>query len=193
MVSGYGQSSQKRVLLQQIAALKVYGDYVQKGYSIAKKGLRTISDVKDGELNLHSLFYTALKTVNPGVRNYEKVAAIIALQVKIFGQYNAMSGLLYDDLFYGDEQDYIERVFARLLEDCDANLVALTDLITDTFLEMSDADRLARIDALYGQMLDNYSFSRHFADQAIALKKAREREHKDINSSKSLYHPNQQP
>ena len=33
-------ATQKKYLLQQIAALQVYIGYVQKGYSIAKKGLK---------------------------------------------------------------------------------------------------------------------------------------------------------
>jgi len=185
--NGHTQSSQKKVLLQQIAALKMYGNYVHKGYTIAKKGLKTIGEVKNGELNLHSIFYSALKTVNPQVRDYEKVAGIISLQLKITKQYNAISGLLYDDLFYGDEAAYIERVFTRLLEDCDAGLDTLLDLLTDSSLEMGDADRLARIDALYRQMLDNYTFSRHFGDEVTALGRARGREQKDVHSTRNLY------
>ena len=48
MTDLYGQLKQRKVLLQQIAALKVYTDYAQKGYSEAKKGLTTIGDFKGG-------------------------------------------------------------------------------------------------------------------------------------------------
>jgi uncharacterized membrane protein YobD (UPF0266 family) len=46
-------ATQKKYLLQQIAALQVYIGYMQQGYSIAKQGLNTISDVNNGEYNLH--------------------------------------------------------------------------------------------------------------------------------------------
>lgn len=49
-------ATQKKYLLQQIAALQVYIGYVQKGYSIAKEGLSAISDIKHGEFKLQRLF-----------------------------------------------------------------------------------------------------------------------------------------
>lgn len=187
------QSSQKKVLLQQIAALKVYGNYVHKGYSIAKKGLNTISDLKEGEFNLHSVFFTALKTVSPTIRNYEKVAGILALQLKIMKQSDAISGLLYDDLYLGDEREYVQRVLGRLLEDCDANLEVLLEVLSDTTLEMDDADRMTRIDTLYSQMLDNYTFSKSFGDETTILLKSRQQEQRDIQTGRVLRQLNPQP
>ena len=83
MTDLYGQLKQRKVLLQQIAALKVYTDYAQKGYSEAKKGLTTIGDFKRGEFNLHSDYFNSLKTVNPKIKTYAKVGEIIAVQLKI--------------------------------------------------------------------------------------------------------------
>ena len=42
-------ATQKKYLVQQIASLKVYIDYLEKGYNITEKGLNTISDLKNGE------------------------------------------------------------------------------------------------------------------------------------------------
>ncbi len=53
---------QKKSLLQQIAALKVYIDYAQKGYSIAKEGLTLIGNIKNREFDLHSKYISSLKT-----------------------------------------------------------------------------------------------------------------------------------
>lgn len=189
----YAQSKQIRVLLQQIAALKVYGDYVHKGYSIAKKGLKTISDLKDGELGLHTIFYTALKTVNPNISNSYKVATILELQLKIMKENSAVSGLLYDDLFHGTETDYIERVFGRLMKDCDAHLDALLDILSDNSLEMDDAARIEGIDGLYEQMLDNYTFSKNFSAEVTQLLKVRQRDKKDITTGRILTGTTPQP
>ena len=43
-----------------------------------------------------------------------------------------------DDLFHGDEVDYIKRVFERLIENCDTNLDELLTIVTDGKLEMKD-------------------------------------------------------
>lgn len=183
----YSQPGQKKVLVKQIAALRVYGEFLSKGYSIAKKGLKTIGDFKNGELNLHSTFYSALKKVNPTIRNYEKVGSIVEVQLKITKQCNILENLLSDDLFYGDEVEYAKRVLVRLINDCDDSFKVLLLIISDASLEMDDGERLKRIDVLYEQMLDNYTFSKHFSTEVTTLLKSRERDHKDINNSRLLY------
>ncbi|RYJ44307.1 hypothetical protein [Flavobacterium beibuense] len=182
----FGQSSQKKVLLQQIAALKVYGGYVQKGYSIARKGLNTISDFKDGEFSLHSTFFSALATVNPNIAGYDKIAKIIGLQLKILKQRQEASDLLYDDLYLGNERQYAERVFGRLMADCRENLDQLLVVLSDSSLVMEDSDRLARIDYLHGRMLDNYAFSKSFSAELEVLLASRQQDQNDINKGRVL-------
>ena len=55
------KKTQKKYLLQQIAALKVYISYAKKGYNIVSSGINTIRDIKKGELNLHNNFYNRSK------------------------------------------------------------------------------------------------------------------------------------
>jgi len=178
----YAQSGQRKVLLQQIAALKVYIDYAKKGYDIARKGLKVIGEVKEGEFNLHSDYFTSLGIVNPAVRDYVRVAETIALELRImdlkadFITHIGTSLLLTDD-----EQDYIIRVFEKLEEDCLARLQELDALISNGSLEMSDEERLTRIGLLYNAMLDNYTFCKSFTAEISALVHARERDHKDID------------
>jgi hypothetical protein len=43
------KKTQIKYLLQQIAANKVYIEYIEKGYNIARKGLQTIHDIKKGD------------------------------------------------------------------------------------------------------------------------------------------------
>lgn len=70
------QAKQQRMLLEQIAALKVYIGYAQKGYSAVKKGLNTIGDFKRGEFNLHTDYLNSLKVVNPKIKKYARVTEI---------------------------------------------------------------------------------------------------------------------
>ena len=69
------KATQKKYLLQQIAALHVYSGYLSKGYSIAKDGLNTIKSIKNGDLLQHSNYFTSLVTVNPQIKRYKKVPA----------------------------------------------------------------------------------------------------------------------
>lgn len=179
--------TQKKYLLQQIAALQVYIDYAQKGYKIAREGLTTIGDITGGEFNLHGVFFNSLRMVNPEIRNYAKVADIMALQAKIVQDYsrtrNALGG---SDAFHGDELDYINRAFGRMLDNCEAVIDELITVTTDGQLEMKDDERMARIDKLYEQMQDNWAFCRSFGNRSKTLAVARMREKNDAITGRAL-------
>ncbi|WP_367753759.1 hypothetical protein [Flavobacterium sp. WC2430] len=187
MTDLYGQLKQRKVLLQQIAALKVYTDYAQKGYSVAKKGLTTIGDFKRGEFNLHSDYFNSLKTVNPKIKTYAKVGEIIAVQLKIIKNSSfIIKQVQWDDLFHGNEIAYIKRVVDRLIENCDGNLEELLTIVTDGQLEMKEEERMKRIDALYLNMLENYSFGESFTKQTRLMVLSRAKEKKDLKTSRDL-------
>ena len=188
MADMQAQRKQRKVLLQQIGALKVYIDAAQKGYSIAKKGLNTIGDLKRGEFTLHTNYLNSLKKVNPKIKRYTRVTEIIDLQLKILKNCNSTyQDLNNGDLFHGSEVPYIKRVFGRLMNDCDANLEELITVTTDGELEMKDDERMERIDRLYDTMMDNYSFFQSFNNQVKILSFSRGKENKEIQNSQVLY------
>lgn len=183
----YGQAKQAEVILKQIAALQIYIGYAQKGYSVAKKGLNTIGDFKRGEFNLHTDYFNSLKTVNPKIKKYARVAEIISLQVKIIKSYGTIYGQIQqDDLFHGDEVDYIKRVFDRLIENCDDSLEELFTIVTDGQLEMKDDERMKRIDAIYQNMLENHTFCESFSNQTRLMSLSRTKNTKEVKTSRAL-------
>lgn len=181
------KKTQKKYLIQQIAALQVYIGYAQKGYKIAKEGLNTIGGFTRGEFNLHTDYFNSLKSINPEVRRYVKVAEIIALQVKIIQNYNrTYRQLNSSDAFSGDELAYIGRVYSRLLDDCDKTLDELITITTDGKLEMKDDERIERIDKLYLDMQDKLTFSQSFSNDAKSLAASRLKDKSDVQTSRVL-------
>lgn len=181
------QEKQREELLKQIAAFKVYIEYAQKGYSIAKKGLNAISDFKRGELDLHADYFSSLNLINPQIKNYSRVAKIIALQVKILNSCNrTIKHINQNDLFHGNEVAYIKRVLERLITDCDIAVDELIAVLTQGKLEMKDDERLERIDKLYQSMKENYSFCEDFSNQTRMMSFSRSTENKDVKTSRVL-------
>ncbi len=177
-------ATQKKYLLKQIAGLQLYIGYVQKGYSIAKQGLNTISDIKHGEFNLHKQYFNSLKEVNPKIKNYSKVADIILLQMNIVKVYKeAAKQSKQSKSFSTNEITYINSVFERLLDDCTKTIDELITVTTSGQLEMKDDERLKRIDRLYNDMQTNYVFVQSFSDEAKLLAASRTREQNEIQSS----------
>ncbi|MGV8094846.1 MAG: hypothetical protein AB2L24_23590 [Mangrovibacterium sp.] len=189
------KKTQKKYLLQQVAALQVYIEYAEKGYSIAREGLTTIGGFTRGEFDLHNVFFTSLKTVNPEIRHYTRVADIISMQVWIVQYCNrTYRQLSAGDAFNDEELVYIRRVFGRLLDDCESTLDELITVTTDGELEMKDDERMARIDKLYLDMQDQYTFSRSFSNEAKIMAAVRLQEKTEVQTGQALYGlKNEQP
>jgi hypothetical protein len=178
---------QKKYLLQQIAALQIYIGYAQKGYQIAKEGLTTIGGFTRGEFNLHADYFNSLKVVNPEIKHYAKVAEIIGLQIKIVENYNSTYRKLKStNAFSNDELNYIRSTFSNLLDDCEKTLDELITVTTDGKLEMKDDERIARIDKLYLDMQDKFTFSNSFSNDAKLLAVSRIKEQTEVKTSRAL-------
>lgn len=186
-VSVQAQGKQRRMLLEQIAGLKVYIDYAQQGYSIAKKGLTVIGDLKQGEFTLHTDYLKSLTMVNPALKKYSRLGEIIVLQLKIIENYKqTYDAIQKGDLFHGSELAYVKRVFDRLLDNCSTTLEELIAVTTNDQLEMKDDERIKRIDVLYVTMMDNYSFCQSFNKQTKLLLLSRVKDVKEVQFARIL-------
>lgn len=182
------QAKWRKELLLQIAALQVYIGYAKKGYSVVKKGLNFIGDVKKGEVNLHSDYYKSLKKINPKIKKYSRVGEIIFLQIKIIKISNStFKYLKKDDLFNGNELDYIERSFGRLFQNCSRTLDELLIVTQDDNIEMKDDQRIKRIDGLYRIMMQDYTFCKTFSQETQSLLLSRHIQRNETELSRSLY------
>lgn len=188
------KKTQRRYLIQQIAALKVYAGYVREGYNIAKKGLNTIGSFKRGEFSLHTDFFNSLKTVNPKVKQSVKIGQIIELQLRMVQDYNRTVRQVRDGgMLSPDELEYLTRVFGRLMEDCSQTIDALTDVTTSGTLEMTDDERLSRIDTLHKDMEQKYGFLQGFVGDTKVLALSRKQEETNIKTSRALHGISHEP
>jgi len=175
-------------LLKQVAALQVYIEYAQEGYKIADRGLQTIGNIKNGEFNLHQDFFGALKGINPKLRNYVKVADIIAMQIRLVrAQKKYLDRVRRSDQFTEKEISYLVRVYTRLLEQSADNVEELTELIAANRYELSDQDRLKRIDALHTEMVDKCVFADWFGGEADLLAANRKKERQETKVVSDLF------
>jgi hypothetical protein len=183
-----GQAKQRKELILQIAALQVYIDYAKKGYSTVSKGLNFIGDARKGELNLHGDYFTSLLKITPKVRNYYKTVEIISMQFKIMKLCRkTLADLKTADLFHGNELDYIERSFEKLLWSCNQTLDQLLVITTDAELELKDDQRLERINLLHKTMLEDYNFCLTFCSEARLLSVSKTADKEDSKGLSELY------
>jgi len=178
------KKTQKKYLLQQIAALQVYSGYLKTGYGIAKGGLGNIGGYITNEYGLHSGYYQHLKTVNPAIKNNSQVNDILRWQQDILKQTAAIkkqAGLTTK------ENNYTAGVCKALLADCDANLHDLETVLSDDKTEMSDEERIRQIARLHAAMENNYRFAASFSSQLQIYVRSKQQEQNDQNTLKNLY------
>ena len=182
----YAQSDIK-AMLKQIALYIVYLEELKKGIDIARDGLTTIGEIKNGEFNLHNLFFSSLKSVNPKVAKYSKVAEIISDQLSIVASFKSLIQRLNSSgSMTVAEMTYIARVYDHISGECIKCLNDLIAVTTDDQLEMTDDERIKRIDGIYADMKDKYAFALHFANGVDKVALIRNRELYEIDLLKTL-------
>lgn len=188
--SSYCVIAQSRisVTIQQVAANAAVMADIKKGISIARDGLDFIGRAKNGEFNLHQLFFGSLKSINPKIAGWAKIADIITLQLQLLKNYKAHCKNLQDSRqFSASEMNYMLAVFSKLTEQAAAELQELITIITADKYQMSDDERMHHIEKLHREVQSDYDFEQHFSNEALILALQRKQENNEAENSTLLY------
>lgn len=181
------KKTQRKYLIQQIAALKVYLEYLKKGYKIVDKGLTTIGDIKDGTFTMDKDYVNSLKQVSPVVKNSPKLNEVIVYQNSIRKDlYKLVQDSRKDENLSSDEVEYIEEVYKNMLEECETSIDELIIITTSGEAEMKDDERLLRLDKVHDDMQDKYAFTQDFISGTRLLCVERAKEKNQIKRSEQL-------
>ena len=178
------KKTQQKYLLEQLVALKMYAGYLKKGYDIVGSGVGTVKDIKNGEFSLHSTFFSSLKSVNPVIRKNAKVVSIISLQISIV---TAFKSIDHNNGLRRSDEQYTSDVRNRVINNCLDDLEELLLVTTSGKLEMSDDERIERLDSIYERMRDKAAFTQSFIGEVNLLIHQRKNQQKSINHLRELY------
>ncbi len=173
--------------IQKLNQLRKILKELKAGYDILFKGYTTIKDISKGNFKLHEAFLDGLLEVSPAVKRYKRIAEIIDFQLKLVSEYRTAFGQFQSGKYFNkDELDYMERVYARLINQSLKNLDALTMVVTAKKMRMSDDERLSAIDKIHEEMQDKLVFLRHFNSTAATLGLQRAKVLVEVESSAQL-------
>ena len=179
-----------QTMIKQIGILATDYEEAKQGYDIIHSGLNTISEIKKGDFDLHSLFFTSLMNVNPAIKGYAKIADIIAMQSQILsGAKSNLSAFTSSSLFTKSELTYLSQVYSNLTDLTGADIDELTGIITDGDWQMTDSERLARIDDLFKRVTQKYEFLRAFSSQMQVRALQRQTNNNSIQNLSKLFSP----
>lgn len=177
------KKTQKKYLLNQIAALQVYIGYARQGYELVGSGLETVRAVTGGEFGLHEGFIYGLKAVSPLVKADPRVAEILDLQL---GMIRAFSGIQNLELS-ADQVLFVAEVAGNMMAECKADLEELLLVLTSGKLEMKEEERLARLGSIHARMQEKSAFSREFCGEASLVAFQRKMEVQAVDKLRRYY------
>ena len=177
------KKTQKKYLLEQIAALQIYIGYAKKGYDIVGSGIHAVKDVTNGEFSLHRNFFASLSLVNPAIKNSAAVGDIISGGLDVI---SVLKSWKVSEL-NAEDWAYVSLVKAKLFSECTSDLEELFMVITSGKLEMKDDERLGRLEKLRLSIQDKYNFACAFTAELGMLMRQRNRELESIGQIRRWY------
>ena len=142
-----------------------------------------IGEIKKGEFNLHSIFFSSLSTVNPEIKKYSKVEIIISDQIFIVQNFKKILGIKN---LTPSEMSWLQTIYSNMLNACTNSLNELMDVISDNGYRMHDDERIKRIDKVYEVMEDKVVLTKRFTGDVSVLSGQRLAEENDIESLQNL-------
>ena len=182
------EKTQLTYLKEQLVALKQYGDVVKKGYEWVHGGLARIGQQKGDDILLHREHFASLRLVKRGLKEMASLQAFDLWGQQVRSTCNICRGLLSKTVeFTGAERAYFEEVLHRVVADCSSMEEEAVVLLKDDTYQLTDDERLSRLQALAEEMQDLYGFTRHFASRIAGAALDRKKEQNDAARLKSLY------
>lgn len=182
------KKTQREYLLNQIAALHVYSGYLKRGYNIVKDGTDAISDFTGGEFGLHRNYFSRLKEVDPELLRSGKVESTIRLHSEMERQrVETRRQINRSDYIATDEKRYLGKLIDGLAHDADNELEELLMVIHSDRLELTDDERIKRIDGIYRRSQELYALHQNTLPMAIGLMESRQREASEIELLRKMY------
>ncbi|MBW4888959.1 hypothetical protein KXQ82_04505 [Mucilaginibacter sp. HMF5004] len=182
------QSSKTNLMLAQIAGYQTYLQEIKTGYHIAESGLNTVHELKGGTFDLHAAYFNSLQQVNPAIKNNPKAKAVADLQQQIITLFTAeLSWQQKQQILSPQEIAYIKAVYQNLLGKCKTDIAELNDVLTPGKMQMTDHQRLDRVDHVYAAMQDKQAFASSFTSHCRQMATDRKRARLDNEQLKKLY------
>lgn len=184
-----GQKSKElKIQAEMLAKLKLQTIIVKEKNKIDQEGLDNIGSFKNGTYSLYNNYFKSLRSVNSSVKENDKAQYIrdVISEIKRFFPLiiNRASG---SGLYERSEIEYFQKVYDKVLKDCNEIIRNLNAVTSNGEYEMSDDQRIERIDDLHVQMVRAYMFSRKFCTDIENVTLARERSKQDVLRMRQLY------
>lgn len=182
------KKTQKEYLLQQIAALWAYGSQLKEGYNLVKDKTGGISRFIGSEYDLHKDFFNRLKEVDPSLLKSGKVESILKLHSEMDKQrIYTWKTLSASTFITHNEKQQIKVLFDGLAGRSDSELHDMEIVLSSGLLELTDDERIKRIDKIYRNSQEIYKVHSHALPMLIDIIGERQKYNKEFELLRKMY------
>ena len=155
---------------------------------MSKLKLKEIGDWATKQKELYAKYFDELSKVKSAISTYQTVKDIISNQSQMVKEYSKAFNLSKQDKnFTQQEIDYMQQVYAGILNESLKSIEQVQMVITAFATQMTDAKRLAIINSASDNIEQNLTDLRQFNQQNIRISLQRSKERNDIEVVKKLY------
>ena len=174
--------------VQKLGQLKQILSDMYAGYTIVHQGYEDVKNLSQGTFSLHKVFLDGLLAVSPAVASYARVGDIVAKEATLVQEYqSAMKYFRGTGRFTAGELDYFSTVYGNLVQGSLKNVNELVMVVTGGELRMSDAERMAAVDRIDGDITGQLGFLRAFNNRGALQALQREQAASDRGTLRALY------
>ncbi len=184
-----GQKSKElKIQAEMLAKLKLQTMIVKEKNKIDQEGLDNIGGFKNDTYSLYNSYFKSLRAVNSNVKENDKAQYIrdVISEIRRFFPMT-ISRASGSGLYERSEIAYFQKVYDKVLKDCNEIIRNLNAVTSNGEYEMTDDQRMERINDLHAQMVRTYMFSRKFCTDIENVKRAREQSRQDAERIQQLY------
>lgn len=155
---------------------------------LSKLKLAEISEQAQKQKDLFDNYYKELQTVKSVIAYYGRIKTMTEKQASLVSQYNHAWNLLKTDKhFSAEELEYMQKVYAGILQESVKNLDEIFVVINSFKTQMTDAKRLELIDKAADRVDVNCSDLKQFNNQNYTLSIQRAQSANEVETLKRYY------
>lgn len=179
--------TQREYLKEQIVQLKLYLELTKQGYKIAKEGLNTIHQIKNGEFKLHKSRFDSLRIVKSGITSLSRLQYITDLH----GSINEVCEKLPAEiagcrLLDPAQKKRMITALKTLYDDSQVLIGGFFMVIRDEQVSMTDNERIQRIEGICKEFEGNYLVAENLRRDLGLVCKSVSAELEDIDNRRQL-------
>lgn len=188
------KATQKKYLVEQIAALKAYGLVLEEGYQIVSQGLDLVHAVRNGDFIQHQDHFDSYSIINPFIKD-QKESEKMDLLYRRIQQTNLFTSeiLKKEDSFTRNEENSLLQILLEIQQESNQLYSEFKNLLKKGNLKMTDQARMSRLNHTYQEMQKVNDFANSLYMDCQFIKQNRQLENLSISQFQSLVFSTKNP